>query len=192
MVPERKTKGKPVRITRAGKKSVPGVIRGACETRYGQMNPGNNEAGWRTITLFVAGVVLVGLTLGYVNTPGAWYAALNKPAFNPPNYIFAPAWLTLYICIGIAGARTWSRAPRSPAMTAWLAQMALNFLWSPVFFGMHLIGLALCIIAALLTAIFAFIALQWRADRIAASCFLPYAAWVAFATLLNWSIYRLN
>ena len=68
----------------------------------------------------------------------------------------------------------------------------LNFLWSPVFFGMHRIGMALGIIVALLAAIAAFIALQWRADRIAALCFVPYAAWVAFATVLNWSIYRLN
>jgi tryptophan-rich sensory protein len=142
--------------------------------------------------LFVGGVVLAGLLLGYANTPGCWYAALNKPAFNPPNYLFAPVWLALYICIGVAGARTWSRDPRSPAMAAWVAQMALNFLWSPVFFGIHRIGLALGIIVAMLTAIAAFIAMQWRADRLAALLFVPYAAWVAFATVLNWSIYRLN
>ena len=62
----------------------------------------------------------------------------------------------------------------------------------PVFFGMHRIGLALGIIVAMLTAITGFIALQWRADRVAALLFVPYAAWVAFATALNWSIYRLN
>ena len=77
-------------------------------------------------------------------------------------------------------------------MAAWFIQIALNFLWSPVFFSMHRIGLALGIIAALLIAIAAFIALRWRRDRVAALLFLPYAAWVGFATVLNWSIYRLN
>lgn len=142
--------------------------------------------------LFVGGVVFVGLLLGYANRPGGWYAALNKPAFNPPNHVFAPVWLALYVCIGVAGARTWSRNPHSPAMAAWLAQMALNFLWSPVFFGMHRVSLALGIVVALLIAIAAFITLRWRADRLAALLFVPYAAWAAFATVLNWSIYRLN
>lgn len=156
------------------------------------MTLGNNQTGWKTLIPFVGGVVVAGLLLGYANTPGGWYAALSKPAFNPPNYLFAPVWLALYVCIGVAGARTWSADPRSPAMAAWAAQMALNFLWSPAFFGMHRIGLALGIIVAMLTAIAAFIALQWRADRLAALLFVPYAAWVGFATVLNWMIYRLN
>jgi tryptophan-rich sensory protein len=160
----------------------------ACEARYGNMT----RPGWKTLTFFVGGVTLVGLMLGYANTPGVWYGALNKPAFNPPNYLFAPVWLALYVCIGIAGARTWSREPRSSAMAVWLGQMALNFLWSPVFFGMHRIGVALIVIIAMLAGIVAFIALQWRADRVAALLFIPYAAWVAFAATLNWTIYRLN
>ena len=142
--------------------------------------------------LFVGGVVLVGLLLGYANTPDGWYAALNKPTFNPPNYLFAPVWLALYACIGVAGARTWARDPRSLAMAAWVAQMALNFLWSPAFFGIHRTGLALVIIVAMMIAIAMFIALQWCADRLAALLFVPYSAWVAFAVVLNWSIYRLN
>ncbi len=148
--------------------------------------------GWKPLMLFVGGVVVAGLLLGYANRPDGWYAALNKPAFNPPNQVFAPVWLALYVCIGVAGARTWSRDPRSPAMAAWVAQMALNFLWSPVFFGIHRIGLALGIIVALLVAIAAFIALQWRTDRLAALLFVPYAAWISFATVLNGAIYRLN
>lgn len=147
---------------------------------------------WKVLLLFVGAVVLVGLVLGYANTPGGWYAALNKPAFNPPNYLFPPVWLMLYVLIGIAGARTWSRDPRSAAMVAWAAQMALNFSWSPVFFGLHRIGLALGVIAAMLVAIVAFIALQWRSDRLSALLFVPYGAWVAFALVLNWSIFRLN
>ena len=156
------------------------------------MTHSNGRTGLKPLTLFVGGVVLAGMMLGYANRPDGWYAALNKPAFNPPDYVFAPVWLALYVGIGVAGARTWSRDPRSPAMAAWVAQMALNFLWSPAFFGLHRIGLALGIIVALLTAIATYIALQWRTDRLAALLFMPYAAWVAFATVLNWSIYRLN
>jgi translocator protein len=152
----------------------------------------NSQPGWKALIFFVGGVVLVGLMLGYTNTPGSWYGALNKPAFNPPNYLFAPVWLALYLCIGIAGARTWSREPRSSAMAVWFGQMALNFLWSPVFFGMHRIGVALIVIIAMLAGIVAFIVLQWRTDRMAALLFIPYAVWVAFAAMLNWSIYRLN
>lgn len=151
-----------------------------------------HTTGWKALVTFVAGVVLIGLLSGYFNRPDGWYAALYKPGFNPPNYIFAPVWTVLYICIGIAGARTWSRDPRGAAMIIWFGQMALNFLWSAAFFSWHRIDLALGIVTAMLLCIAAFIAVQWRADRTAALLFVPYAAWVAFAAALNWSIYRLN
>ena len=61
------------------------------------MTRGDGQTGWKTLTLFVGGVVVFGLMLGYANTPGGWYAALNKPAFNPPNYVFAPRWLAIYV-----------------------------------------------------------------------------------------------
>lgn len=154
-------------------------------------NPASNVSR-KALVIFVAGVVAAGLLLGYSNRPEGWYAALHKPFFNPPNYVFAPVWSALYVCIGIAGARTWSRDPASTAIALWFGQMALNFLWSPVFFSWHRIDLALGIIVAMLACIVAFIAVQWRADRVAALLFVPYAAWVAFAATLNWSIYRLN
>ena len=77
-------------------------------------------------------------------------------------------------------------------MAVWFVQLALNFLWSPVFFGAHRPGAALAVVAALLAAILAFIAMRWRRDRVAALLFAPYAAWVAFATLLNGAIWVLN
>ncbi|MGQ7378965.1 TspO/MBR family protein, partial [Streptococcus suis] len=82
------------------------------------------------------------------NLPGGWYAGLNKPPFNPPNWIFAPVWSIVYVLIALAGARTSERAPRSRAMGLWAAQMVLNFTWSPVFFTWHRTGLALIVIAA--------------------------------------------
>ncbi len=145
-----------------------------------------------TIVFFLALVLGGGLTIGYLNTPGEWYANLAKPPFNPPNWLFAPAWTILYVLIGIAGARTWSRAPKSAAMAAWWAQLGLNFLWSPVFFTLHVIGAAFLVILALLAAIILFIVIAWRIDRVAAILFLPYLAWVAFASLLNGAILWLN
>ncbi len=130
--------------------------------------------------------------IGAFNTPGEWYAALAKPPFNPPGWLFGPVWTTLYILIGIAGWRTWKDARSSGAMWLWWGQMALNFAWSPVFFSLHNIAGALAIIVALLLTILAFIAVTWKRDRTSALLFLPYAAWVAFASLLNGSILALN
>lgn len=142
--------------------------------------------------LFVVIVVGIGFAIGSTNLPGGWYAGLNKPPFNPPNWIFAPVWSIVYVLIALAGARTFERAPRGPAMLLWAAQMVLNFTWSPVFFTWHRTGLALIVIAAMLVTIAAFILDRWQADRTAALLFLPYLAWVAFATLLNASIFILN
>jgi tryptophan-rich sensory protein len=78
------------------------------------------------------------------------------------------------------------------AMKLWWAQLALNFLWTPVYFGAHQIGLAFVVILPMLAAILAFIVSAWRLDRVAAGLFLPYAAWVAFASVLNGTIWALN
>lgn len=145
-----------------------------------------------TYTVFIIAVLGIGLAIGYVFLPGAWYQSLAKPPFNPPNWLFGPAWTILYVLIGIAGARTWLAGPATSGMKLWFGQMALNYLWSPFFFGLQRPPIALVIIAALLIAILAFIANRWNRDRTAALLFLPYAAWVAFATLLNASIAYLN
>jgi translocator protein len=142
--------------------------------------------------LFVLVVFGIGFAIGSTNLPGGWYAELIKPPFNPPNWIFAPAWSVIYLLIALAGARTWERAPRGAGMLLWTAQMLLNFTWSPVFFTWHRTGVALAVIVAMLLAIIGFIVERWRADRVAAALFVPYLAWVAFATLLNASIFLLN
>lgn len=145
-----------------------------------------------SLVLFVAVSLGGGLLLGAFNTPGDWYAALEKPAFNPPGWLFGPVWTTLYVLIGVAGWRTWQSARSRTAMWLWWLQMALNFAWSPVFFTLHNIGAAFAIIIALLLTILAYIAVTWKQDRTSALLFLPYAAWVAFASLLNGSILALN
>ena len=145
-----------------------------------------------TLALFIVLVLGGGTLIGFMTLPGAWYAGLAKPAFNPPNWIFAPVWTLLYIMVAVAGWRTWESEPRSAGMATWFIQLALNFIWSPVFFGAHMIGAALVIVAMLLAAILTFIVMRGPRDRTAALLFMPYAAWVAFATLLNGSIWILN
>jgi tryptophan-rich sensory protein len=140
---------------------------------------------------FVAGVMGGGLLIGFIARPDTWYAGLAKPRFNPPNWIFAPVWTLLYIMIAFAGARTFGRGPDT-AFGLWLAQLALNFAWSPVFFRLHRPGVALAIVAALLAVIIAFIVQRWDVDNISALLFVPYACWVVFAMILNAAIASLN
>jgi len=144
------------------------------------------------LAAFVLAVTAIGFAIGATNLPGGWYAGLNKPSFNPPNWVFAPVWSAIYVVIAVAGWRMWERAGQGLGRSLWATQMLLNFVWSPVFFSAHAIGAALAIIGALLVAIVSFIVSQWRNDRIAALLFLPYAAWVAFAASLNANIWLLN
>lgn len=126
---------------------------------------------------------------------GTWYVTLEKPSFNPPDWVFAPVWSALYLMIAIAGWRAWRRAAgaqRSLAFSAYAVQLALNLSWSFVFFGAQRIGAALAVIVALLAAILANAFLFWRIERAAGALLLPYAAWVSFATLLNAALWRLN
>jgi benzodiazapine receptor len=142
------------------------------------------------VTLIFLVVVLgCGIAIGTVTRPNGWYAALVKPPFNPPNWVFAPVWSLLYVMIAVAGARTYER---TSGFALWLAQMALNFAWTPAFFLLHRPAVALVIVAALLVVILVFIWARWTADRISALLFVPYAAWVAFAALLNAAIVALN
>jgi benzodiazapine receptor len=123
---------------------------------------------------------------------GSWYPTLVKPPFNPPAWIFGPVWTTLYVFMGVAAWRVWRKAGWGTPLTLFAIQLALNSLWSFLFFGLRSPGLALLDIVPLL----AFILLTWRAfrpiDRPAAALLVPYAAWVSFALLLNASIWWLN
>jgi benzodiazapine receptor len=139
--------------------------------------------------LFLVVVLGGGLSIGAVMRPDAWYAALEKPPFNPPGWLFAPVWSLLYVMIAVAGARTYERVG---GFFLWMTQLALNFAWTPAFFLLHRPAVALFIVAALLAVILVFIWARWTADRVSALLFVPYAAWVAFATLLNAAIVVLN
>src|SRR5690242_11600638 len=142
--------------------------------------------------LFLALVLGGGLVIGSMTVPGAWYATLSKPPFNPPGWVFAPVWTALYIMIAIAGWRAWRGGRSSAPMRLWWGQLVLNFAWSPVFFSAHRIDVALGVIVLLLVTIVGFIVSCWQRDKIASLLFAPYAAWVAFAATLNGAIWLLN
>ena len=145
-----------------------------------------------SLALFLLLVVGGGSLIGLLNLTGPWYDALRKPVFNPPSWLFGPVWTALYVMIAIAGWRTAGRFLGGACMKVWIAQLALNFAWSPIFFTAHQIGLALAVIIALFGTIIAFISLTWRRDPVSAWLFVPYAFWVAFATALNGAIWWLN
>jgi translocator protein len=129
---------------------------------------------------------------------GGWYQGLAKPGFNPPDWIFGPVWTLLYALIALAGWRIWrlrgwrAQGGIEPALLVWALQLALNLCWSFVFFGARMIGAALLEIVVLLAAIVVTLGLFARIERLAAWLLAPYAAWVAFAALLNAELWRLN
>jgi tryptophan-rich sensory protein len=125
-----------------------------------------------------------------------WYSTLNKPTFNPPPWLFAPVWTALYIMIAIAAYLVWQRRDSSKTykITAsiYVAQLAFNFLWSMVFFGLHGVLPALFIILLLWVSIILNIRWFKKYSKTAAWLLVPYLLWVSFASILNLSIYLLN
>ncbi|MGI9373312.1 MAG: TspO/MBR family protein [Hyphomicrobiales bacterium] len=142
--------------------------------------------------LFLCIVMGGGIAIGTLTAPGDWYAALQKPPFNPPNWLFGPVWTVLYVIIAFVGWRVWQRRDAPLLRWLWIVQMGLNFLWSPVFFAAQNPTFALIIILCLLLTIVLFIRTVWHLDRRSALLFMPYAAWVGFASILNTAIVYLN
>lgn len=152
---------------------------------------------WLGLATFVAVCLGIAAFGGAVtgNSVGTWYQTLRKPQFTPPDWLFAPVWTLLYIAIAVAGWRVWMarrRARTRIALTAYSVQLALNLAWSFVFFAYHMIGAAFAEILMLLAAISVNAVLFWRIDRTAGWLLAPYAAWVAFASILNLALWRLN
>lgn len=127
--------------------------------------------------------------------PGQWYAALNKPAWNPPGWIFGPVWSVLYSMMAVSAWLVWRRggfAVQRGPLGFFLAQLILNALWTPLFFGLHSLGAAFGEIVILWLAIAATIATFRLVSRAAAWLLVPYLLWVGFAAVLNFTIWRLN
>jgi len=143
--------------------------------------------------LLLCVVVVLGLGgLGSWVTSGSldsWYADLDRPPGVPPDVVFGPVWTVLYLMMATSFAVVWHRAPagsdKRRAVTWFAVQLALNLLWTPVFFGLHAIGAALVVIALLVVAIVATIRSFARIDLTAAWLLGPYLLWVCYATYLN-------
>lgn len=146
---------------------------------------------YKTLIFFLVLTGAVAL-VGSQFLPGAWYAALEKPFFNPPNWVFGPVWSILYIMMAVAAWRIWRRVGVDMAMVLWAMQLTLNGLWSWIFFGLHRTGLGLIDIGVLLVLIALTTAAFMRRDRLAGYLMLPYLAWVAFASILNLSLWLLD
>jgi len=124
-----------------------------------------------------------------------WYVSLNKPSFNPPNYLFAPVWTCLYLLMGISLFLIW-KSPfgqdRANALIVFSIQILLNFIWSFLFFKFRMPGLALIEIVLLWISILTMIIVFSRISKPAAYLQIPYLFWVSFASILNAAIWRLN
>ena len=150
------------------------------------------------LVIAVIGCELVGIaatpfTLAAIPT---WYQTLNKPSFSPPNNLFGPVWTLLYLFMGISAYLIWKKGVKNKtvktALTYFLIQLGLNFLWSLLFFGLHSPLLAMVDIAALWIFIFITITQFAKIDKTASYLLIPYLLWVSFAAILNLSIVTLN
>lgn len=126
----------------------------------------------------------------------AWYAGLAKPSFAPPNWVFGPVWTMLFLLMGVAAYLVWRKGLEKRevrvGLTLFVAQLALNMLWSALFFGLRNPGAALVEIVVLWSAILATAIVFKKVSRPAGLLLLPYLLWVAFAAYLNYAIWKLN
>ncbi|MCL6267605.1 TspO/MBR family protein [Flagellimonas myxillae] len=151
---------------------------------------------------YISIAVLVCLFIGFLSSFATqssvndWYAGLNKPSFNPPNWIFFPVWTTLYILMGIAAGIVWSKGFHhiwvKTALYHFGFQLLFNALWSIVFFGLKNPFWSFLVILVLLTLIM--LTIKWFrvVSKLASFLLIPYLLWVCFATLLNYKIWELN
>jgi translocator protein len=158
----------------------------------------HKDIDWTAFIVLLAANVAIGVIASLFTRPEihGWYATLQKPSFNPPPWVFGPVWTIIYVLIAIAAYRVWRHRNDSMAFTAttliYIIQLALNFAWSIVFFGMHQIFWALVVIFALLVSIILNMVWFSKFSRTGAWLLLPYLLWVSFASVLNLNIYLLN
>ncbi len=146
---------------------------------------------WGKILISVVVINALGAA-GAIFTSGSlkdWYVSLEKPPGVPPNWVFGPVWTMLYAMIGVSLALFWHQVIAGPAkrraLIWFFGQMVLNLAWTPLFFGAHLLGVALVVIVAMLIAIVVTLVLFRRQHKLAGRLLIPYAVWVSYATYLN-------
>jgi len=145
-------------------------------------------------TLFIVflGACCTAAATGSLFPPGQWYENLRKPGWTPPKWMFPVAWTVLYILIAIAATRVAGAPGSAMAMAFWALQIALNTLWTPIFFGLRRIKAGMVAICALWIAVLGALVFTWQVEVLAALLLLPYLAWVTVAAALNAAVWRLN
>ena len=146
---------------------------------------------WPLFFTFLAACGAAAAT-GAMFQPGQWYDDLNKPRWTPPGWVFPVTWTVLYICMATAGMRIALLPGNGQALAFWSLQIALNTLWTPVFFGLHRVRAGMLVIILLWLAVAACVYQFWLIDGVAALLFLPYLLWVTIASALNLEVWRLN
>lgn len=141
--------------------------------------------------IYLAACLGAGAT-GAAFPPGDWYRALTKPPWNPPDWVFPVTWMVLYLCIAGAAARVSGQLGAEIALALWAVQIALNALWTPVFFGLHNIRGGAIVVSILWVTVAACMIALWSVDTIAGLLFVPYLIWVTIASALNLTILKLN
>ncbi|CRK91468.1 CLUMA_CG005135, isoform A [Clunio marinus] len=135
------------------------------------------------------------------DVPGTWYGDLDKPSFNPPTWVFLPAWTTFYILIGFAAFKVWHKEKTMHkrltklgmlALTLYAIQLVLNWFWTPIFFNLQALGWAFFEIVILWVFVIATTFLFFRIDLLGGLCMLPYCGWITFASILNFTLWQLN
>ena len=158
------------------------------------MNFGLDMDSFSSLIFFVAVSFAAGAT-GLIFRPGNWYRQLDKPWWRPPDWLFGPVWTVLYALIGLSGWLVWREAGLFGAtlpLSVYAVQLILNAAWTPIFFGLHRLGLATAEILVLWASIVATIVLFYPISSTAALLLVPYLAWVSFASVLTFSIWRRN
>ncbi|MEO0654951.1 MAG: TspO/MBR family protein [Pseudomonadota bacterium] len=146
---------------------------------------------WILFSIFLLACAAAGTT-GAMFQPGEWYRSLNKPDWTPPDWLFPLAWSVLYLCISAAGALAAPVEGSAVAMAFFALQIALNTLWTPIFFGLHRIGAGLVVLICLWLSVAATLVAFWQLTWIAGLLFVPYLVWVTIAGALNFSVWRRN
>ncbi len=146
---------------------------------------------WGLFLTFMAACVAAGAT-GAMFKPGDWYKALSKPDWTPPDWVFPVTWTVLYVLMSWSASRIAVLPGNAQAMAFWALQIAVNTLWTPVFFGLRRMGAGMAIILCLWAAVAGTLVQFWALDWVAGLMFLPYLIWVTIASALNFSVWRRN
>ena len=146
---------------------------------------------WLLFAIFLAACGAAATT-GSMFMPGAWYRALSKPSWTPPDWVFPVVWTILYVSSAYAAARVAPLEGSAYAMAFWAMQIAFNTLWTPVFFGLHRIRAGFVVMLGLWIAVAGTMVAFFQLDWIAGALFVPYLIWVTVAGALNGSVWMRN